>query len=240
MHVYINKKKSKQYIMQNEGFSGSKPSLISDKILKKLDNYFVVKNNENVHNHLLKIYEDYIKPNLFAIIVIVIVVIFLSIRYIIKQHNYDDQLDELPDIDNNDNFDEDIHFNTTKPIKNKITPPNNINNINNINDINIDDIDEIDSKIDEMESHDLAMIKHKNISPQIQNKNNNNNNHDYEFDDALTNDSQSFDDIRNEYEKALVTNKNFLSEEYLKQIYSNKANKMAFNEMARIFVEGGK
>jgi hypothetical protein len=218
--------------MQNEGFSGSKPNLISEKIFKKLDNYLIVKNNENVHNHLFKIYDDYIKPNLFAIIVIIAVAIFLAIRYIIKKYNYENEITDIPDIDANENTDEEIFFDKYKQLEHK---KNNTNSIkNNTNSIKDNEIDEIDSKIDEMESQNMELIKQKNPS-----KKTNNHYGNYQYNDELTNDSQSFDDVQQDYQDAIIANKNHLSSEYLKQIYSNKTNKMAFNELSRIFAQGG-
>jgi hypothetical protein len=85
-----------------------------------------------------------------------------------------------------------------------------------------------------MESQNMELIKKKNPS-----KKTNNHYGNYQYNDELTNDSQSFDDVQQDYQDAIIANKNHLSSEYLKQIYSNKTNKMAFNELSRIFAQGG-
>lgn len=72
--------------------SGSKPNLISEKTIRKLDK--ILENSKTVGstNHLANIYNNYIKPNLFFILVLIIIVAFLAIRYLIKKYreeNYD-------------------------------------------------------------------------------------------------------------------------------------------------------
>jgi flagellar biosynthesis/type III secretory pathway M-ring protein FliF/YscJ len=77
--------------------SGSTPNLISEKTLRKLDK--ILENSKTVGstNHLANIYNDYIKPNLFAILVLVVIVAFLVIRYIIKKYREENEEDSEED-----------------------------------------------------------------------------------------------------------------------------------------------
>jgi len=74
----------------NSGFySGLKPNLLNDNVLDPLDK--LLNNNQPVPpttgEHLFKMYDNYIKPNLFAIFVFIVVGIFLFIKYAIKKFN---------------------------------------------------------------------------------------------------------------------------------------------------------
>jgi hypothetical protein len=70
-------------------FSGIRPNLINEKALKAinkiLDNSAIPE--PTTGEHLFKLYDEYIKPNIFGILIIVIISIYLFIRYIIKQYN---------------------------------------------------------------------------------------------------------------------------------------------------------
>lgn len=67
-------------------YSNSKPQLVSNKILKQLGKTFKVTNVEQTQwsNSMGNFYEDYVQPNLFAIIVFVLLTLFLTIRYALK------------------------------------------------------------------------------------------------------------------------------------------------------------
>jgi hypothetical protein len=66
----------------------TQPNLISNRTLKKLDKLFENKVIEKPlwNFSMLKIYKDYIKPNLFGIIAIALFAIFLGIKYHLKQN----------------------------------------------------------------------------------------------------------------------------------------------------------
>jgi len=72
----------------NAFFSGSKPNIINEKTIKKLDELLSKTSQPTtITDHMTTIFEDYIRPNLLAILVAVAITIFLSIRYLIKQMN---------------------------------------------------------------------------------------------------------------------------------------------------------
>lgn len=69
-------------------FDGSVPNLISKRTLEDIESYLNVpyKDEENkVINGLGAFYNNYISPNLFPIIVISLLIIYLTIKYILKK-----------------------------------------------------------------------------------------------------------------------------------------------------------
>lgn len=70
-----------------EFFSGSAPELVSNKLLKEIDKGLRVPNNTVIDSKMsiASFYIDYIQPNLFPIIVLSIVGIYLIIKYVLKQ-----------------------------------------------------------------------------------------------------------------------------------------------------------
>ena len=62
------------------------PSLVSKKTIKKLEKIFLKAPilNPTWEENLLFFYNDYIKPNLFALIVFFVIGIFLTIKYLLK------------------------------------------------------------------------------------------------------------------------------------------------------------
>lgn len=64
-----------------------KPELVSSKTIKKLTKLIQqpVDKEPTWKENLAYFYSDYIRPNLFALIVMVLVAIFLSIKYLLKQ-----------------------------------------------------------------------------------------------------------------------------------------------------------
>lgn len=69
-------------------FDGSKPNLISKTTLKELEKTIGLNNNEmddKMLNGIGSFYENYISPNLFPIIVICLLILYLTIKYIIKR-----------------------------------------------------------------------------------------------------------------------------------------------------------
>lgn len=69
-------------------FDGSKPNLISSKTLKdiesKLDTQGIDEGNR-VLNGLGSFYENYISPNMFPLIVIMLLALYLTIKYVLKK-----------------------------------------------------------------------------------------------------------------------------------------------------------
>lgn len=88
-------------------FSGMRPNLINEKALKTINK--ILDNSEipppTTGEHLFKLYDEYIKPNVFGILIIVIISLFLFIRYVIKKYNDSDaQIDaEIENVDENVN-----------------------------------------------------------------------------------------------------------------------------------------
>ena len=70
-------------------FDGSKPNLISSKTIKELEsklNDLPVYNDSNkIFNGLETFYENYIMPNMFPLIVITLLILYLIIKYILKK-----------------------------------------------------------------------------------------------------------------------------------------------------------
>jgi predicted RND superfamily exporter protein len=76
-------------------FSKTKPELISHKALKHINKTFQVAAEKQLpdaqwNDNLLHFYTNYIRPNLFILIVLFIVIIFLLIRYSLKQEKEKD------------------------------------------------------------------------------------------------------------------------------------------------------
>jgi flagellar biosynthesis/type III secretory pathway M-ring protein FliF/YscJ len=72
-----------------ETFDGSKPNLISSRTLKDIEIKLSVPDHDNGKNRILdgigSFYSNYVEPNLWALIVISLLIIYLTIRYILKK-----------------------------------------------------------------------------------------------------------------------------------------------------------
>ena len=68
--------------------SHKKPDLVSNKTFRKINKIFQepVVNEPTWEDNLMLFYTDYIKPNLFPLIVLIILIIFLSIKYLLKEN----------------------------------------------------------------------------------------------------------------------------------------------------------
>jgi len=65
----------------------TKPNLISSKTFKHIDKLTNTNTTYNIgSNSLWFFYNDYIKPNLFPLLVFVIISVFLTLRYMIKKN----------------------------------------------------------------------------------------------------------------------------------------------------------
>lgn len=124
-----------------EPFNGNTPNLINNKILKDieldLDVPFEEKSN-NMINGIGSFYSNYIEPNLFPLIVISLLALYLTIKYIIKRDREENEV-----LNTDDSEIEDIKpvIRKTKPIivKSDIQPGNNIADESNISDMISDD-----------------------------------------------------------------------------------------------------
>lgn len=70
-------------------YSKTKPKLVSDEILKNLGKTFKVATVKQTQweDSIGNFYEDYVRPNLFALIVFGLLIVFLTIRYVLKENN---------------------------------------------------------------------------------------------------------------------------------------------------------
>lgn len=76
--------------MSKNSFTNSRPSLINDDIIKNIKNLSVNDENINVKSvdwieSLSNFYYAYIKPNIFGIIIVICIIIFLSYKYFSKK-----------------------------------------------------------------------------------------------------------------------------------------------------------
>ena len=91
-------------------FTNTKPNLISDKVIKRLEKILEKKSDTPSTNTLVHIYQNYIQPYWFFIIVVVLTTLFLFIKYCIKKYkdeNEDFDLESQQDLNTNDTIDED-------------------------------------------------------------------------------------------------------------------------------------
>lgn len=70
-----------------EYFSGTHPELISNKIIKKLDNELNVDfvHQPKLTDNISSFYTNFIKPNMFPILIFILFAAFLLLKYAIKQ-----------------------------------------------------------------------------------------------------------------------------------------------------------
>jgi uncharacterized membrane protein len=84
--------------MSIDTFSGTKPNLINHSIIKELESKINVEfNDNNIVEGWKGFYENYIQPNLLAIIVISLFILYLIIKYVIKKD--EDEKKEKNEID---------------------------------------------------------------------------------------------------------------------------------------------
>lgn len=77
--------------MDSDPFIGIKPDLVSQKLLKDIemklnvdDDYIFSENPDNLVTAVGGFYKNFVEPNLFPIIVISLLLIYLAIKYVIK------------------------------------------------------------------------------------------------------------------------------------------------------------
>ena len=68
-------------------FTGSKPDLVSGKIINDIEAKLNITKHDskNIFNGLGNFYQDFIRPNMFPLLVIGLLCIYLTIKYIIKK-----------------------------------------------------------------------------------------------------------------------------------------------------------
>lgn len=70
-------------------FSRTKPELVNPKSLKQINKLYNLTSGERIPTfgeNLLYFYDNYIFPNLFPLVVLLVVALFLTIRYMLKKH----------------------------------------------------------------------------------------------------------------------------------------------------------
>jgi hypothetical protein len=188
-------------------FSGTKPNLINEKALKSINKILdtsTIQNQETTGEHLYKLYDNYVKPNMFGLLVIVIVSLFLFIRYIIKKYNQSVQID------------------------NEIE-----------NDFEQSDSDNDNKKNNFADSDKFTLGSTNSSIKNIKKKDNDDDDVNKDTDKDSVNDGSRFTELNEEYNKAVRENIGQMSEEMIKDIYKKKKDKLSFDELTRIIVEGG-
>lgn len=133
-------------------FDGSKPNLVSTRIIKDIntklnvDHKFIDNGNRVIYG-IGSFYDNYIVPNLFPLIVIALLAIYLTIRYIIKKDR--------------EEFEEKIEKVEEKKNTIKQHMINDDNNLTKISDMISDDYlltDDEDEKEEENEEEVMKMV----------------------------------------------------------------------------------
>lgn len=97
-------------------FSGTEPQLLNEKALKNLNKIFEndLIETKSTGEHIITLYTEYVRPNLFALIILLIVCLFLFIRYLIKKHDIkndeknNEENKEFDDEQNNENINDKV------------------------------------------------------------------------------------------------------------------------------------
>jgi F0F1-type ATP synthase assembly protein I len=163
-------------------FDGSKPDLISNKILKdiesKLDTPGIEEGNK-VLNGLGAFYENYILPNMFPLIVIMLLILYLTIKYVLKKDREENEADtetEKEDYDEDDEMYKKIIMNKRNNIKKEIIARNLRKPIPPISDMISDDYlitdededdnvnNENDNNIAEQDNNVMDMLENRDTS----------------------------------------------------------------------------
>jgi hypothetical protein len=133
-------------------FSGANPDLISNKCLKELNTSLIkptVVEYPTLTSNLSGFYTDYIRPNIFPIIVFVLISVYLFIKYVLKR-----------DKDEN----EDTPSKSTK--KHKHNHSSNRSNINLIEERDLP-YEDIMDKYDENQQYDEYVDERDNYNDEI-------------------------------------------------------------------------
>lgn len=118
--------------MDKAFFSGSNPNLLNEKALKNF-NIFLEESiiePKTTGEHIITLYKEYVRPNLFGIFVLLIVCFFLFIRYLIKKYNANEK--------NYDDYEK-------SPTTNTNSDSDNIT-LSSYNEKNNDDLTDVDDK----------------------------------------------------------------------------------------------
>lgn len=149
----------------SETFDGSKPNLISSRLMKDIDTKLNVSHISTDNNKMLSgigsFYNNYILPNMFAIIVIMLLVIYLTIRYVLKKDKEEREEEENDD----DEYDKKRKSKIKKSMV-KIDPDDIIKNHKKTNegviDVDISDMISDDYMITDLDEDD-QQSNHDNI-----------------------------------------------------------------------------
>lgn len=156
-------------------FSHSKPSLINDKTIKYINKLMQYGGQTEPawHENLGNFYVNYLQPNIFAIIIFVLIIIFLFIKYVIKNdHDYKNKKNKKnkhrKDKNKSDNKKENVEQFGDNGLINELEPINKIvyEDINDENnDENIDEDDEL--SIEKLEDEYNEAKSEWNMSEQM-------------------------------------------------------------------------
>lgn len=189
--------------------SSSKPLLVSDKTIKQLEKTFRVARVEQTGwtESMGNFYEEYIQPNMFAIIVFFLLFLFLTIRYVLKSEENKKKATirklkkkiKYNDIDNYDNFNEYItrkKYNQTR--------------------------DNLDINLPIY--NDQSSVFDGSIYPE------------YMLKDELVNNGNAniFYNLQQEYDYNIKNSNGEMSKQMIDDIYKTKTSKYVFDEMSRL------
>lgn len=134
-------------------FDGSKPDLVSSRTIKEIEAKLDVPDNDEgnrIINGLGSFYANYIAPNMFPLIVIGLLILYLTIKYILKRDREEREEDEEEnEVKNNCIKKQMVSVDPDKLLKNIMENTNDIKNNNrndNGNENNIENDNEDDNE----------------------------------------------------------------------------------------------
>jgi hypothetical protein len=134
-------------------FDGSKPNLINNQTLKDIESRLNIPINDNgnkVINGLGTFYNEYISPNLFPLIVVSLLIIYLTIKYVLKRDR-EEREEKL-----------DKKFENAKKHMVKINPDDVIKNATKAKTLNAETVIETVNNISDMISDDYLITDEDN------------------------------------------------------------------------------
>lgn len=184
-----------------------KPNLVSHKMIKKIGKILhnPVKDEPTWRDNLNLFYNEYIRPNLFAIIVFFLVAVFLTIKYLLKQEKEETEIKH-------------------KKNRRKHKQQKKIE----------DDTEVIDFQMPYDIKYDIKYHTNDVEYNDVDIYNNNNNRRIYADDEeSIDEDEVSFYSLRKDHERALKNNDGY-SSMMMEDELNQKKTKMTFNELAKL------
>jgi hypothetical protein len=198
-------------------YSNSKPNLINSKTIKQIDKVFNnIQKSEPTWNENMKLfYKKYVSHNIFPILVLFLLVIYLTMRYVIKTNKIEKtkkrkrkrkhkkiRSKKRFDVKYNDDYIP-VHIN------NDSHDDSDINNILDVDDVSYID-DEYSINLEEEE----------------------------ESEGVENNDINSVFDLDMAHRRAIENNDGTYSDQSIHDMYEAKSSKMSFDEISRVITGG--